>query len=137
VQGRTDLGTSPLLQRSIARFFEEGLFEPHLAQITAHYLRKRDRLVASLEEHCRDFVTWTVPTGGFFVWLTLKSGEIQQVLRPARDERVAFLPGPYFAVAAGAFRTNFRLSYGEIPEERLAEGISRLGRALERGLVRG
>ena len=136
VQGRTDLGTSPLLQRGIARFFEEGLFEPHLAKITARYLRKRDQLVESLEEHCRDFVNWAVPTGGFFIWATLKTGGVQQLLEPAREEGVAFLPGSYFSANPGAFPANFRLSYGEIPEERLAEGIGRLGRALERGAVR-
>lgn len=133
VRGRTDLGTSPLLQRSIARFCEDGLFEPHLADVTAHYRRKRDWLIASLDEHCRDLVTWAVPTGGFFVWLTLKVGMIAPAFEAAPEERVAFLPGPYFSVRPGLYPASFRLSFGEVPEARLGEGIARLARALERG----
>lgn len=127
---RTDLGISPLLQRVVARFIESGTFAPHLARVTGHYRRKRDTMLQSLERHCREVADWDAPEGGFFVWLTLRHGEVRRALDAAEEEKVSFIPGTYFAAEPGACARSLRLSYGEIPEERIDEGLHRLGKAL-------
>jgi GntR family transcriptional regulator of abcA and norABC len=128
---RTDLGTSPLLQRVVARYLADG-FEPHLAQIIAHYRRKRDLLLASLDRHCREFAEWQVPSGGFFVWLKLRHGDERAALDAAEAEKVSFIPGSYFAAKDDMLPGHLRLSYGEIAEDAIDEGLRRLGRALAR-----
>jgi 2-aminoadipate transaminase len=132
VAARTDLGGSPLTQRAIARYMSEGLFEPHLQEVTTHYRRKRDLMLASLERHCAGAAEWTTPDGGFFVWLKLKVGDVEAVTQAATQEELAFLPGPYFAAEPGRFSDHLRLAYGEIAEEQIEEGVRRLGRALSR-----
>jgi DNA-binding transcriptional MocR family regulator len=132
VAARTDLGGSPLTQRAVARFMSEGLFEPHLQAVTAHYRRKRDLMLASLERHCAGAVDWSTPDGGFFFWLTLKAGDVASLEKAAAQEKLAFLPGPYFAAEPGRFSDHLRLAYGEIAEELIEEGVRRLGRALSR-----
>jgi 2-aminoadipate transaminase len=136
-QVRTDLGTSPLLQRVVARYLAEGLFDPHVAEITAHYRRKRDVLLASLERHCRNLARWRAPSGGFFVWLTLGACEERAALDAAEAEKVSFIPGSYFAAEPGTLDRHLRLSYGEVAEEAIDEGISRLARALGTAAMRG
>jgi 2-aminoadipate transaminase len=131
-QVRTDLGTSPLLQRVVGRYLAEGCFDPHLAGITAHYRRKRDIMLASLERHCREVADWQAPAGGFFVWLTLRRGDTRAALDAAAAERVSFIPGSYFAVEPGALDRQLRLSYGEVTEDAIDEGLRRLARALAR-----
>lgn len=131
-QVRTDLGASPLLQRVVARYLAEGRFDPHVTEITAHYRRKRDVMLASLERHCRDVATWQAPAGGFFVWLALRHGDTRAALDAAEAERVSFIPGSYFAVEPGALDHQLRLSYGEVAEDAIDEGLRRLARALER-----
>jgi 2-aminoadipate transaminase len=129
---RTDLGTSPLLQRVVARFISDGIFAPHLIEITEHYRRKRDLMLASLNRHCRDVAEWHAPEGGFFVWLTLKHGDVRAALDAAEAEKVSFIPGSYFAVGPGTLDRQLRLSYGEVSEDAIDEGLRRLARALDR-----
>jgi 2-aminoadipate transaminase len=129
-QVRLDLGTPLMLQRCVARFVDEGRFAPHVAAITAHYRRKRDAMLAGLRRHCRNTAGWAEPEGGFFVWLAMKSGDVAALLDAGESEGVSFMPGSYFAAAPGAFDRHIRLSYGEIAEDRIDEGLARLGRAL-------
>jgi 2-aminoadipate transaminase len=128
---RTDLGTSPLLQRVVARYLTDG-FEPHLAEIVAHYRRKRDVMLARLDRHCREVVEWQDPSGGFFVWLKLRHGDERAALDAAEAEKVSLIPGNYFAAEPGTLSAHLRLSYGEIAENAIDEGLRRLGRALAR-----
>jgi 2-aminoadipate transaminase len=131
-QVRTDLGTSPLLQRVVARYLAAGHLAPHLAEITAHYRRKRDLMLESLDRRCRDLAEWRAPEGGFFVWLTLKRGDVGTALDAAEAEKVSFIPGGYFAVEPGTLDRRLRLSYGEVADTAIDEGLARLARALER-----
>jgi 2-aminoadipate transaminase len=77
-------------------------------------------------------VDWSTPDGGFFFWLTLKAGDVASLEKAAAQEKLAFLPGPYFAAEPGRFSDHLRLAYGEIAEELIEEGVRRLGRALSR-----
>jgi len=128
---RTDIGNPPALHKAVARFFDQGLFEPHLTTITDVYRRKRDLLLAALERHCAGLGTWNCPRGGFFSWFVLGSGDVAAVEPVAAQEGVAFLAGPYFS-AGDRFGRGIRLAYGELPADRLDEGARRLGRAVER-----
>ena len=127
---RTDLGGSPVLQRAVFRFLESD-FDEHLRSITSFYREKRDVLVAALEEHCSGAATWTVPQGGFFLWLRPRGADVDALADAGRAEGVGFLAGPYFS-AGTPDRTGVRLAYGELAAPDLAEGARRLGRALER-----
>ena len=130
IRVRTDLGISPLLQRVVVEFIESGTFAKHLDHVTEHYRRKRDVMLASLDRHCRAGAHWNAPEGGFFVWLTLPHGDVSQALDAAEGEKVSFIPGTYFAAEPGGCSRSLRLSYGEVPEDRIDEGLMRLGRAL-------
>jgi 2-aminoadipate transaminase len=127
---RTDLGTSPLIQRVVARYLSEGLFDAHLVEITGHYRHKREIMLAGLARHCREAAQWQAPSGGFFVWLTLRHGDERAALDAAEAEQVSFIPGSYFAAEPGAPTRQLRLSYGEVAEDAIDEGLRRLGRAL-------
>src|SRR5262249_47371514 len=129
---RVDLGTPLMLQRFVARFIDDGLFDPHVEEITNHYRGKRDLMLSGLERHCHNLAAWDSPEGGFFVWLTLKSGTVRALLDAAEQEKVSFMPGSYFAAQPDTFDRHLRLSYGEIPETMIDEGLGRLGRALAR-----
>ncbi len=127
---RTDLGAGPLVQRVVTRFAEGEAFDARLEHLCSHYRRKRDLMLAGLERHCRGLAEWEVPEGGFFVWLRLTKGDVGAALDAGERERVSFIPGPYFAAEPGALVDCLRLSYGEIPGERIEEGLRRLGLAL-------
>jgi 2-aminoadipate transaminase len=127
---RTDLGVSPLAQRVVTRFAESDAFATRIAKLGSHYRRKRDLMLAGLERHCQGLAEWQSPEGGFFVWLRLKQGDVAAALDAGDREKVSFIPGTYFAAEPGALTDCLRLSYGEIPDGRIEEGLARLGRAL-------
>lgn len=67
-----------------------------------------------------------------FLWAALGGGIDTTALLPsAVEEGVAFVPGASF-YAHDPDRTTMRLSYVTNPPEVIAEGVQRLGRALER-----
>jgi len=131
-RARIDLGASPLSQGFIARYIEDGRFEPHLAAVNALYRRKRDLMLDALARHAGNQVTCATPAGGFFLWLELNGADAAAVAAAGAQEKVAFLPGTYFSVGAPDAARRLRLSFGQIPEDRIEEGIARLGRALRR-----
>ncbi|MFK4985540.1 aminotransferase class I/II-fold pyridoxal phosphate-dependent enzyme, partial [Klebsiella pneumoniae] len=77
-------------------------------------------------------VTWTEPEGGLFVWLTLPAHCNGSALlkRAVEEFNVAFVPGSAF-FADGSGQNTIRLSYSLPPEDRIEEGIARLGRLLK------
>jgi len=131
-RARTDLGISSVNQRFVARFIDEGFYEPHVRRATTLYRRKRDRLSAALELHCRGLASWRTPEGGFFLWLALARSDAAQLSAACREEKVAMLPGPYFTPDGAGFPNHIRLSYGQLAEGLLEEGAARLGRAMAR-----
>ena len=44
---------------------------PHVGRLREVYRRRRDLMLAALERHMPPGTTWTVPDGGFFIWVTL------------------------------------------------------------------
>ena len=75
--------------------------------------------------------TWTEPTGGFSLLVTLPPGLDAEALLPAAIERgVAFTPGATFFVDGGGART-LRLSFSSVPSARIDEGVRRLAEAIK------
>jgi 2-aminoadipate transaminase len=95
------------------------------------YRERRDAMLVGLADHMPTGTTWTVPTGGFFVWVTLPPGlDSQSMLPRAVTARVAYVPGTAF-YADGFGSRNMRLSYCYPTPERIIEGTRRLGEVLQ------
>jgi DNA-binding transcriptional MocR family regulator len=95
------------------------------------YRERRDAMLAGLAGHMPAGTTWTVPSGGFFVWVTLPPGLDSQAMLPrAVTARVAYVPGTAF-YADGFGSRNMRLSYCFPTPERIIEGTRRLGEVLQ------
>lgn len=128
-QMRTDLGTSRLVQRMVARLITDGEFDLHLRRGNDWYRQKRDVVLDALTASCAAHGAWQVPIGGFFVWLVLDRVDIGAVEAAAAQHGVGFFSASYFS-AGGADVPGIRLAYGELDLSQLAEGIARLGRAI-------
>ena len=95
------------------------------------YRERRDALLTGLADHMPAGTSWTVPTGGFFVWATLPAGLDSHAMLPrAVTARVAYVPGTAF-YADGFGSRYMRLSYCFPTPERLIEGTRRLGEVLQ------
>jgi DNA-binding transcriptional MocR family regulator len=95
------------------------------------YRERRDAMLEGLASHMPVGTSWTVPQGGFFVWVTLPPGLDSQAMLPrAVTARVAYVPGTAF-YSDGFGSRNMRLSYCYPTPSRIIEGTRRLGEVLQ------
>ncbi len=117
-------------QLAISRYLDT---QPWLEQVKTFreiYRERRDALLESLTSALPSTCTWTVPTGGFYVWVTLPEGlDAKAMQARAVAARVAYVPGIAF-FADGNGRRNLRLSYCFPPPDRIREGVRRLSGVL-------
>ena len=125
-----DLHTSSLVQLLAARFMLDHDIDAHIAYLRQVYRARRDAMLAALEEHFPPDISFTRPAGGLFLWVELPEGtDARALLERSLEEKVAFVPGGAF-FANGGHENTLRLNFSAMPEERITEGIRRLGRVL-------
>ena len=112
-------------------FADEARWRGNLATLTDIYRSRRDAMLEAIGEHFPDGARWTKPAGGFFVWVTLPDWfDTRAMLAAAVERRVAYVPGTAF-YPDGRGGNQLRLAFCLPPEERIREGIARLGSLLE------
>ena len=142
-KGNIDFGSPNFNQHVMAEVLRQGLFEPHLERIRSNYRLKLQSMLSALEAHWggRSDVSWFVPKGGLYVWLSLPSGVSAGPGGPLFDvalrEGVLYVPGEYCFPALGepVQENTLRLSFGVQTTEKIEEGIAALSRALNQVLV--
>jgi DNA-binding transcriptional MocR family regulator len=123
-------GANPFAAFVAAAFCRHGWLEAHIHQLTEAYQHRRDAMLAALSASMPATVRWTLPGGGFYVWLTLPAPLIaEDVLSVAHQNSITFFTGkPFFANGGG--ERNIRLPYSYIPIEEMEEGIHTLGKII-------
>lgn len=112
-------------------FADEARWRGTLGDLVETYRARRDAMLEAIEEHFPDGAMWTVPAGGFYVWVTLPPWiDTKALLAKAVEHRVAYVPGTAF-YPDGRGRDQLRLAFCYPTEERIREGIARLGALLE------
>ena len=123
----SDLHTSTFTQMVAYETARHGFLDRHVRRLRTVYGERRDAMLAALERHMPEGVSWTRPQGGLFLWVTLPEGlDAARVLRRAIEAKVAFVPGRVFYPDGGGERS-MRLNFSYCPPETIEEGIRRLG----------
>jgi 2-aminoadipate transaminase len=118
-------------QHVIADYLATQDWQGQVAAFRSMYRDRRDAMLDALTQQMPEGTTWTHPTGGFYVWVTLPGELDSKVLLPrAVTARVAFVPGTAF-YADDQGRSNLRLSYCYPEPDRIREGVRRLATVLE------
>jgi len=119
---KTDGSSNVFGSHVIAEWLPEHL-DDHIAQLKTLYARRRDLMLESLQRHMPEGVAWTVPDGGFFLWVTLPEGVDATALRAqTRELGVDFLPGATCA-APGVADNQLRLCYSFVVDDQIDTGI--------------
>jgi 2-aminoadipate transaminase len=122
----TDQCAGALGQRLLEEYGRRGRLDEQIEAARAIYRSRRDTVMDALARHLGERATWTRPEGGFFTWLELVEDDGVAVARRALEAGVAVVPGPPFFADGGGER-NVRISYSQASEDRIEEGIARLG----------
>lgn len=112
-------------------FSDDARWRTALTTLVDTYRARRDAMLDALEEHFPGTATWTRPSGGFYVWVTLPEwADTTAMLAAAVERRVAYVPGTaFYPDARGADR--MRLAYCYPTEDRIRDGVARLATLLE------
>jgi len=118
-------------QMMISRYLADFDWQSQIKAYRQTYAERRDAMLGALATHMPDGTTWTVPTGGFYVWLTVPDGfDTTAMLPRAVSARVAYVPGAAFFCDGGGSQ-QMRLSFCFPTPERIVEGVRRLGAVLD------
>ncbi len=121
-------------QMAVSAYLTKHDWLGQIKQFREMYRERRDAMVEALDDLMPAAARWNVPTGGFYVWVTLPPGlDAKAMLPRAVTARVAYVPGTaFFADGFGA--QSMRLSYCYPTPERIREGVRRLTGVIEEEL---
>ena len=118
-------------QLAVREYFETQPWQEQIKDFRELYRRRRDAMLESLDAQMPDGCHWTIPAGGFYVWLQLPDGVHSKAMLPrAVSSRVAYVPGTGF-YADGGGSDHLRLSYCFPEPDRIREGVRRLASVIE------
>ena len=127
----SDLHTSSFAQRLVHHYVSQpGVLAAHVTTLCSVYAQRRDVMLAALARELPTGCTWTRPSGGLFLWVTLPAHfDTTELLAIAAREKIAFVPGAPFWVGEPV-RNTLRLNFSNATEPRINEGLARLGRVV-------
>jgi DNA-binding transcriptional MocR family regulator len=124
-------GLNPVTSSLATAIMRMGWQQEYLEWLRATFARRSSTMVAALREHLPASVHFDVPDGGYFVWLRLPHDADGATLRAAAKQGgVDVRHGALFS-PTGVLRNHLRLSYAYYEDDEIAEGVRRLGLALE------
>ena len=126
----SDLCSAPFGQLFVSTYFAEGHWDQLMDEFRNVYRRRRDVMLEALEEFFPPGCTWTKPEGGLFVWATLPDFiDTTDLAAKALQDNVAFVPGRA-AYLDGRGASSMRLNFSSVSEDRIREGVRRIGRII-------
>ena len=119
------LSPSSFTQMVISEYLSTADWKGQINTFRGVYHERKNAMLAALDEYLPD-LTWTNPTGGFYVWVTLPEQLDSKAMLPrAVKELVAYTPGTAF-YANGDGRQHMRLAFCYPTPDSIRLGIRRL-----------
>ena len=125
-----------LPQVALAQFLASGAYDAHLRGIRRLFQENLSRMARAVEASFPLDTKMSRPTGGFVLWLELpRRFDSRTLFDEALAQGICFAPGDVFS-ASRRFRNCLRLSAGHAWNDRLEDGIRRLGKLVRAQLAR-
>lgn len=129
---RTTLVSPPAFtQAALSKFISSGHYKAHLKRVAPKYRSRADALVGELKFCMPEGAEWSVPEGGYSLWVRLPGRfDTEAVYREAVKSNVAFTPGSLLTLEGGG--NCLRLSFGMLPPDDIRLAVRTLGEILAR-----
>ena len=124
----TYIAPNMLAQATIHQFAISGALENSILGVRKALAQRADALAAALRTHL-PHAEFTVPDGGYFLWVDLGDDVDVDVLAPtAAAHGVQVVKGTDFVLDGG--KHSLRLAYSAVTTDRIDEGVRRLAEAV-------
>ena len=132
VKQGADLCGSALCQVICEHYFSSTDWRATMARMIEKYHERRDAMLEALEQYFPPEATWTRPTGGFFIWVTLPEHiNTPALLTAALDAGVTFVPGDgCYPGGSGRGMSSMRLAFCYEEPEDIKEAVRRLAEVI-------
>lgn len=128
-----DTQNSTMNMYAADRFMEMYDIDEHIERIRKAYKAKKDLMLRTIRSEFPENVSFTDPQGGLFTWLTLQKDIDTTWLMKERtlpEVKVAYVPGASF-YPVNEERNHCRINYSCMSDEKIVEGITKLGKILK------
>lgn len=116
-----DVGGDGYMQNALATLIKEGELKRHLRKAKKIYHQRRDFLDALLKEKLDEYVSYTVPTGGMAVWITLNKEFSVKQLQSNKALRIVGLDNEL---------NSFRFGFASMSETELQLAVNAIEKLL-------
>lgn len=118
------------------QFLETVDFNAHLEKLQSIYRKKYQLMAQCLENNMPDFITYSKPEGGLFIWATMPDKfDMNAFCVEAVKRKVAVVPGNAFCADEKAVSHSFRLNFSTPTDEQIVKGCEILGKCAKELLV--
>lgn len=128
----SDVHTALLPQLLALEFMKRYDIGELIEKMRTLYKKKCDVLIGAMKEYLPENITYTVPGGGLFVWCNAPGIDTLKLSNECIKEKVLIVPGNNFATDQSLINNGFRLNFSTMPDDKLVEGVKRLGKVLEK-----
>ena len=126
-----DRHTATLEQQTLAEFITNGMYERHLGRLRRNYARRRQALLAAIDNHLAPEVEVTGDGAGAHIVLWPKKRVLEKTLVYRAASRDVGLYGLSRYFIGRARRPGLLLGYSQLNVEEIREGIKRLSGIFE------
>lgn len=124
IKMQTDYGSSSISQHLVEKWIGSGMYQAFIEQTRIRLKARRDFVVELLNIYFDDIATWSVPSGGFYIWLDLKEEvAITKLFHLALKEGILLNPGMVYDKLN---QSHLRISYSYASKEELERGLRRV-----------
>lgn len=133
------LHSSSLPQVMVSRLFDiwgQKKFLEEAKKGQKLYKNLRDITIEAAEKHLKDVCEWTVPAGGFYLWLKVPKlrDTTKVLLECGRKKNVVLVPGSGFCADSTAPSQYMRASYATTNREEVDKGFQILAESIREAI---
>lgn len=132
IKMQTDYGSSSLSQIILTEWIESGFYSEHLNNVRAKLKIQSDNALKILNENFYDIATWSIPKGGFYIWLKLNSTiSMNRLFSETAKENILINPG---SIYDSLNNQNLRISYSYASLKEMKIGLEKLSQIIRKFL---
>lgn len=132
----SDVHTAMLPQLLAAEYLKRYDLDEAILRMRANYAHKCATMLQAIEDFFPAGVTYTRPGGGLFIWCDLGHGlDTLALSKKAIEQKVVYVPGNTFMTDMSKPCSALRLNYSTMSDERIVEGVRRLGKVFGEALA--
>ena len=124
----SDVHTPMITQLLAYEYLKRYDIDSLIVKMRANYAHKCKTMLDAMEKYFPKDITYTHPGGGLFIWCDLMHGiDTLAISKKAIENKVVYVPGNTFMVDMNKTCSALRLNYSTMSDEKITEGIRRLG----------